>query len=248
MFVQFDTGKSGVSITDFRAKNVTRVNNLASLATAVSLASRIYSDFFGPHIRSGFERLTTDLGDLVRELPGSITLAAAIDLVDNAIASLRDAFALNRAGDRPAMSELGSIAVDAMSIPKSHYMVQQYLETSLQALLVASSKSPDSAQASDPTDLRQKALLSAAEGASSSDTADASVRPVGGQRVELDWDNRPTITGVAPCFSWASKTGRCRSTADHGACRGRSPPFPHGWDSATSQPERVAFLAWLSGH
>ena len=55
-----------LSITDFRAKNVTLVSNLAALATAVSLASRIYSEFFGPHIRSGFERLTTDLGDLVR--------------------------------------------------------------------------------------------------------------------------------------------------------------------------------------
>ena len=86
MFVQFDAGKSGVSITDFRAKNVTRVSNLAALAAAVSLASRIYSEFFGPHIRIGFERLTTDLGDLVRELPGSITLEPAIELVDNAIA------------------------------------------------------------------------------------------------------------------------------------------------------------------
>ena len=103
----------------------------------MSLASRIYSDLFGPHIRSGFERLTTDLGDLVRELPGSMTLAA--ELVDNAIASLRDVFALDRAGDRPATSALCSITGSAMSISKSHYMVQKYLETSLQALLVASS-------------------------------------------------------------------------------------------------------------
>ena len=77
--MQFDAGKSSVSITDVRAKNVPRVSTLAALATTVSLASRIYSAFFGSHIRSGFERLTTDLGDLVRELPGSITLAAAIE-------------------------------------------------------------------------------------------------------------------------------------------------------------------------
>ena len=239
--------KSGVSITDFRAKNVTRVSNLAALAAAVSLASRIYSEFFGPHIRSGFERLTTDLGDLVRELPGSITLEPAIELVDNAIASLRDAFSLNRTGDRPATSEMGSIAVAAMSIPESHYMVQQYLKTSLQALLVASSRLQDSDQAADPTGCRQKALPPAAAGAAIPNIGDASLRTPGGQRVELDWDNRPTITGVAPCFSWASKTGRCRSTADHGVCLGKS-PFPHSWDSSTSEAERVAFLAWLSGH
>ena len=236
MFVQFDAGKSGVSITDFRAKNVSRVSNLAALATAVSLASRIYSDFFGPHIRSGFERLTTDLGDLVRELPGSITLAAAIELVDNAIASLRDAFALDRAGNRPAVSELGSIASSAMSIPKSHYMVQQYLETSLQALLVASSKSPDPTRADDPTGRRQKKAPPASS---------APIGVAGGASSGKAHNPRPAIAGKFPCFSWASKSGACGALHEGSVCSQLTGPHPHAWDSATSAKDKAAFILWL---
>ena len=237
MFVQFDAGKSGVSITDFRPKNVTRVSNLAALATAVSLASRVYSDFFGPHIRSGFERLTTDLGDLVRELPGSITLAAAIELVDNAIASLRDAFALARAGDRPATSELDSIAVATMSIPESHCMVQQYLKTSLQANLVASSKSQDSIRADDPTGRRQKKAAPAASG--------APIGAAGGASLGKSHNPRPTIAGKFPCFSWASKSGACGALHEGSACTQLTGPHPHAWDLTTSAKDKSAFIQWL---
>ena len=145
-----------------------------------------------------FEHLTTDLGDLARELPGSMTLAA--ELINNAIASLRDAFALDRTGDRPATSALCSIAASAMSIPKSHSMVQQYLETSLQANLVASSKSQQSNQPTDPTGRRQR---------KASPASGATIGIAGGASSGKAHNPRPTIAGKFPCFSWASKSGAC---------------------------------------
>jgi len=92
MFLHFEMGKSGISIVDFRPKNVLKVDSISALGKVMGLASRVYSDFFGPHIRCGFERLKSDLDLLVDQLHGSINTSAAIELVDASIAATRDFF------------------------------------------------------------------------------------------------------------------------------------------------------------
>ena len=82
----------------------------------MGLASRVYSDFFGPHIRCGFERLKSDLDLLVDELHGSINTSAAIELVDAAIAATRDFFRYNHDATPLDASHLGVATAAAMSM------------------------------------------------------------------------------------------------------------------------------------
>jgi hypothetical protein len=109
-------GKSGISITDFRPKDIRRVDSISELGNVMGLASRIYSDFFGPHIRCGFERLKSDLDLLVERLPGSINTSAAIELVDSAIAATRDFFRHDHDATPLDASHLGVATAAAMSI------------------------------------------------------------------------------------------------------------------------------------
>jgi hypothetical protein len=143
MFLHFEMGKSGISIVDFRPKNVLKVDSISALGKVMGLASRVYSDFFGPHIRCGFERLKSDLDLLVDQLHGSINTSAAIELVDASIAATRDFFRYDHDATPLDASHLGIATAAAMSITADHPMVCDFVSSSLQAGLLASAKVAD---------------------------------------------------------------------------------------------------------
>jgi hypothetical protein len=245
LFFHFNTGTSGISITHFRPKNMSKLSTLMELYKILGIASSVYGFFFGAHITRGFQQLQSDLLIIHDHCPGSLTVPAAIQLVDRTLAALRKALFYDPEAPYPSSSALDAVAATAMSIKRDHPMVVNFHHKRVEQLIVDSDKVKKAAVVTDPAHTGRADTLRKKR--SASPPTDASLRTSGGQRVELDWDNRPVITGVAPCFSWASKTGHCRSAAENGVCLGKS-PFPHSWDSATSEAERVAFLAWLSGH
>ena len=73
IFFQFNTGTSGVSITHFRPRGMTKISTAADLTNVLALASAIYGHFFGAYICRGFERLVFDLLALATEFPLSTT-------------------------------------------------------------------------------------------------------------------------------------------------------------------------------
>jgi hypothetical protein len=92
LFLHFDKGKSGLTITDLRPKSMSKVSTPADLTRILSIASRLYSSVYGLHLQRGFQQLQADLSELLHHLPGSITTPSAIQLVDGALAALRLAF------------------------------------------------------------------------------------------------------------------------------------------------------------
>jgi hypothetical protein len=235
MFLHFEMGKSGISIIDFRPKNVLKVDSISVLGKVMGLASRVYSDFFGPHIRCGFERLKSDLDLLVEELPGSINTSAAIELVDAAIAATRDFFRHDHDATPLDASHLGVATAAAMSITEDHPMVCDFVKSSLQAGLMVSAKvaNPKVAPADDKRHTKPTTAVSGGAAGGASSTRDTNARPV--------------INGKFPCFSWASKTGACGAMAEGSLCPHTKGPFPHVWEQTTTPKEKSAFLGWLKG-
>ena len=233
MFLHFEMGKSGISIVDFRPKNIPKVDSISALGKVMGLASRVYSDFFGPHIRCGFERLKSDLDLLVERLPGSINTSAAIELVDSAIAATRDLFRHDQDATPLHASHLGVATAAAMSITADHPMVCDFVSSSLQAGLLASAKVADPRVAPADDKRRPKPAPTPSGGAA------------GGASPARDTNARPVINGKFPCFSWASKTGACGAMAAGSLCPHTKGPFPHAWEQTTTSKEKSAFLGWL---
>ena len=229
MFLHFEMGKSGSSITDFRPKDMPRVDSFSALGKVMGLASRVYSAFFGPHIRFGFERLKSDLDLLVEQFPGSIKISAAIELVDAAIAATRDIFRYDHEAPPLDAWHRGATNAAAMSITADHPMVCDFVRSSLQAGLVATDKVANPKVA--PLDDKRRLKPATA----------------GGAGPAKDTSARPVITGKFPCFSWASKTGACGAMAAGSLCLHTKGPFPHVWEQTTTSKEKSAFLGWLKG-
>jgi len=249
MFLHFEMGKSGISITDFRPKDIRRVDSISELGNVMGLASRIYSDFFGPHIRCGFERLKSDLDLLVHRLPGSITTSAAIELVDTAIAATRDFFRHDQDATPLHASHLGVAMADAMSITVDHPMVCDFVSSSIQAVVAASVKvanskaNPADSPVADRNKRQPKTANTLNTGAAGG--ASSAREVAGGASSPRSASPRPTIPGKSPCYSWASRTGPCGSLSASDDCCQVNGPYPHKFDPATTPKEKAAFLGWL---
>ena len=241
MFFQFSTGTSGVSITHFRPRGMTKISTAADLSNVLAITSAVYGHFFGAYIRRGFERLVIDLLALATEFSHSTTVATSIQLADHFLAALRAALPYTPEAED---LNLGDIAADAMSIAFDHPMVLRFERHALHKAANASGKanSGDSPVA-DRNKRQPKAATtlntSAAGGASSTREV------AGGAGSPRSASPRPTIPGKSPCYSWASRTGPCGSLSASDDCCQVNGPYPHKFDPATTSKEKAAFLGWL---
>jgi hypothetical protein len=145
LFLHFDKGKSGISITDLRPKSMSKVSTPADLTRVLSIASRFYSSVYGSHLRTGFQQLQADLSELLHHLPGSITTPSAIQLVDGALAALRLAFrGFGDLEEVPDASFLAHTASTAMAVPLDHPTVLAFERISIQKALLSQKSSEPS--------------------------------------------------------------------------------------------------------
>jgi hypothetical protein len=237
LFLHFDKGKSGLTITDLRPKSMSKVSTPADLIRILSIASRLYSSVYGLHLQRGFQQLQADLSELLHHLPGSITTPSAIQLVDGALAALRLAFrGFGDLEEIPDANFLAQTASTAMSIPLDHPTVLAFERISYQKSLISQKSSdpsdkPRGDRAAAPTVVPKSAAVSSGA--------------AGGAGPAKDKNARPVINGKYPCFSWASKSGACGALAAGSTCTHHLGPFPHAWDNATTPKDKSTFLGWL---
>jgi hypothetical protein len=239
MFFQFNTGTSGVSITHFRPRGMTKISTASDLTNVLARASAIYGHFFGAYICRGFKNLVFDLLALAEEFSHSTTVATSIQLVDHFLAALRAALPYTPEAED---LNLGDIAADAMSIPLDHAMVLRFERHALHKAANASghANSSDSPVA-DRNKRQPKSATTLNTGAAG---GASSAREVAGG-AGSPRSARPTIPGKSPCYSWASRTGPCGSLSADDECRQVNGPYPHKFDPATTPKEKAAFLGWL---